>query len=133
MIRELEDRWILGLREGIVDSVVRGPELVLALDTGAEIRVSAGALITLGPVTAPDAEVTRISELTDDQLLGLVGARVLSAVAFKSGSLRVVFSTRHHLNSRAADTAAAQVLYPGKFEWSYQDGNVRMKIHDRDC
>jgi hypothetical protein len=45
--------------------------------------------------------------------LGLFGAKVLSAVAFKTGSLRLVFGNGFHLNSRAdPDFEAWEVLGP---------------------
>jgi hypothetical protein len=128
-IQELEDRWILGLRGSCVDSVSRGAELRVGLDTGVQIKVGGSALLTVGPVTAPGATLTRVSEVPHDELENLVGARVLSAVAFKSGSLRVVFSTHYHLNVRSADPAAtAEVLKPGSFEWSYSPSGVRMIV-----
>ncbi|MFD9124569.1 DUF6188 family protein [Kitasatospora sp. NPDC059571] len=48
--------------------------------------------------------------------LGLFGAKVLSAVAFKSGSLRLVFDTGCHLTSLADPSFEAwevEVLGPG--------------------
>jgi hypothetical protein len=130
MIDELEDRWILGLRGSCVEAVSRETELRLIFDTGVEIKVGGSALLTIGPVTAPGAVLLRVSQVSVDQLQELVGARVLSAVAFKSGSLRIVFSTRHHLNVRSTDPAVtAKVLKPGDFEWSYSDSRVQMKLY----
>jgi Family of unknown function (DUF6188) len=132
VIQELEDRWILGLRGSCVDSVSRGAELTVGLDTGVQIKVGGSALLTIGPVTVPGAALTQVSDVPRDQLEQLVGARVLSAVAFKSGSLRVVFSTRYHLNVRSADPAAtAEILKPGSFEWSYSPSGVKMNLLDR--
>ena len=134
MIRELEDRWILDLRGSCVEAITRGAEDAFDLDNGVEIRVSGNALLTEGPVTAPGAELLRVSDVTDEQLRGIIGAHILSAVAFKSGSLRIVFSTRHHLNVRSADpSVTARVLNPGRFEWSYQGSNVHMKINDPEA
>jgi hypothetical protein len=131
MIDELEDRWVLGLRGSRVEAVTRGKEVAVDLDNGVEIRVSGNALLTVGPATAPGAELLRVSDVSDDQLQRIVGAHILSAVAFKSGSLRVVFSTRHHLNVRSTDPAVtARVLNPGKYEWSYRDSSAHMKIND---
>jgi hypothetical protein len=46
--------------------------------------------------------------------LGLFGAKVLSAVAFKTGSMRLVFDNGCHLNSRADPSFEAwEVLGPG--------------------
>lgn len=129
-IQELEDRWILGLRGTCVESVSKQTELTVGLNNGAQIKVGRNALLTLGPATAPGAELMRVSEIPGDQLDRLVGARVLSAVAFKSGSLRIVFSTRHHLNVRSTDAAVtAEVLQPGSFEWSYSHSGVKMNLH----
>lgn len=128
-IQELEDRWILDLRGSHVESVSRSAQLIVDLDTGAQIEVSGNALLTQGPVTAPGAALWRVSEVPHDQLEQLVGARVLSAVAFKSGSLRVVFSTRHHLNVRSTDPAVtAMVRQPGSFEWSQSHSGVKMRL-----
>jgi len=45
---------------------------------------------------------------------GLFGAKVLSAVAFKTGSMRLVFDNGWHLNSRADPSFEAwEVLGPG--------------------
>ena len=46
--------------------------------------------------------------------IGLFGAKVLSAVAFKTGSMRLVFDNGWHLNSQADSSFEAwEVLGPG--------------------
>ena len=46
--------------------------------------------------------------------LGLFGARILSAVATKTGSLRLIFDNGFHLNSRAdPDFEAWELIEPG--------------------
>jgi hypothetical protein len=129
MINELPDRWVLGLRGSRVKAVSRGKDLRVGLDTGVDITVGGNALLTVGPAAAPDAVLLQVSEASDHQLDGLVGARVLSSVAFKSGALRIVFDTGHHLSVRSAGPAVtAEVLKPGSFVWSYSDEGVKMKL-----
>jgi hypothetical protein len=130
MLRELDDRWILGLRGSRVDAVTQGTGLTVHLDTGAEIVVNGNALISEGAIGAYDAVSFRIADMTDDQLLRLNGSAILSAVAFKSGSLRVVFSTGQHLNVRSSDRGVtAHVRKPGFYDWSYYYPTAQMAIH----
>lgn len=127
MIEELKDRWILGLRGVLVASVSRNPEgseLAVILDGGTELKISGPTHLTHGSATAPDAIPLAIEELD-----GLVGATILSAVAFKSGSLRAVFSTGHHLNVRGGEhKVAIRIHKPGDFDWSHRDGVETMRI-----
>lgn len=129
MIDELPDRWLLGLRGSRVTGVSTGKGLRVKLNTGVEIKVGANALFTVGPAAAPGAVLRRVSEVPDDQLEELIGARVLSSVGFKSGALRIVFDTGHHLSARPTTPAvAAEVLKPGGFVWSYSAEGVEMKL-----
>ncbi|WP_425490818.1 DUF6188 family protein [Nocardioides panzhihuensis] len=90
---ELEDRWIVGLRDATVEST-RSEEfrLVVAFAGGAELTIEGAT--TLGPT----ARATERLDLwanpsaTTDSFSGLVGRKVLSAVAFKTVHLRIVFS-----------------------------------------
>ncbi|MCX5376208.1 DUF6188 family protein [Streptomyces sp. NBC_00091] len=127
MIEELGDRWLIGLR-GIpvlaVDRTQGGPDLTLTLSDGVVLTVSGSVLLTEGPSAAPGAVVLSVEESSR-----LVGATVLSAVAFKSGLLRMVFSTGHHLSIRGAEPEeTVRLQKPGVFRWSCHQGVGTMKI-----
>ncbi|MEV4874316.1 DUF6188 family protein [Streptomyces syringium] len=121
MIEELKDRWILGLRGTPVATVFRtseGNELRMLLAGGTELKINGAMRLTYGAATSPQSV-----PLTAEELDGLVGATIASAVAFKSGSLRVVFGTGHHLNVPGGEhKAAAHIRKPGDFDWSGKDG-----------
>ncbi|MEU9034344.1 DUF6188 family protein [Streptomyces sp. NPDC048352] len=127
MIQELDDRWILGLRGSRVVAVGRaqdGPELVVTLADGTGLAVSGPVLLTDGPCSAPGAVALAVEE--SDRL---VGATVLSAVAFRSGLLRFVFSTGHHLNVRGAEPGVtARVRQPEVFSWRCRRGVATMEV-----
>ncbi|MFJ9390743.1 DUF6188 family protein [Nocardioides sp. NPDC101246] len=90
---ELEDRWLLGLRDAAVESALSEEfRLFVAFVGRAELTIEGAA--TLGP-TARSAERLDLwanPSATADSFSGLVGHTVLSAVAFKTGHLRIVFS-----------------------------------------
>jgi hypothetical protein len=134
---ELQDRWILDLRGNRVEQVTRipsGEEVIITVDSGAQIRIGANAWLSSGPVRAPGAVPLRVAEASDDELQALVGTHILSAVAFKTGSLRVVFSSGYHLNTRLADlTTFVQVTMPNGYEWSNSGLGGSMVFHDREC
>ncbi|MFD9538229.1 DUF6188 family protein [Streptomyces sp. NPDC060010] len=130
MIEELADRWLLGLTGTPVVAVHRpghgqdGPDLTVTLADGVVLTVSGPVLLTDGPVFAPGAAALSVEE--SDRL---VGATVRSAVAFKNGSLRMVFSTGHHLSVRGAGPGeTARLQKPGVFRWSCHQGVSDMKI-----
>ncbi|MFB8242178.1 DUF6188 family protein [Kitasatospora purpeofusca] len=127
MIDEFNDRWVIGLRGAPVVAVAQasdGKGLTVALAGGVVLTTFGPTLLTDGPATAPDAVA-----LPGKEAVRLIGATVLSAVAFKSGALRMVFSTGHHLNVRSAGSGAtAQILSDGVFEWSCREGVSAMKI-----
>ena len=117
--RELDDRWILPLRGSLVTEVGWGDRVRFRLDPPGEIAVGPGALLTKGPFTAPGAEVTTLGELGPDGSQRAVGARIRSAVAFKSGALRIVLDNGWHLNVRAAGTfVPASVTVCTHLTWS---------------
>ncbi|MET8571899.1 DUF6188 family protein [Streptomyces sp. NPDC004783] len=98
--------------------------LVLMLDRGARLAVKGPACLTYGPASAPGAV-----PLSGEEWQALVGATVVSAIAFKSGALRVVFSTGHHLNIRGEGPGVAvRVQRPDEFDWSYGGGVGVMKV-----
>ncbi|MCF1593271.1 DUF6188 family protein [Streptomyces muensis] len=74
--------------------------------------------MTHGPASAPGA-----LSVPAEQWEELVGATVVSAVAFTSGGLRVAFDTGHHLNVRGDDPElVVRVRKPGDFHWAYRGG-----------
>lgn len=130
VFRELEDRWILDLGGEHVDSVHDDGMLSIRLDGGTEITVNGNALVSKGPITAPGSAFIRVADMSEDALQELVGAAVVSGVAFKSGPLRIVFSTGQHLNVRAADDeVSAQIRQPESYDWSYRDQSAHMVVH----
>lgn len=128
---ESSDRWNLGLRGQRVTAVSRAGGLAMHLDSGAVITVGPDTVLTQGAVTAPAAEIVRVADVPDVELEALAGKIILSAVAFKTGSLRIVLDNGRHLNTRASDTgAAARIDWPGQFIWSYGDAGPEMTIMD---
>lgn len=91
-IRELPDRWILGLRDLRVveaSSSVDPPEVYLVLADGTTLIIEGAVEQRDGPLGP-----------TLNQVEDLINTTVRSAVAFKSGATRLVFSNGHHLNTR---------------------------------
>jgi hypothetical protein len=100
---ELEDRWLLPYRGMQVAQVHVSYQLMLLLDGHAQIVVETEALLTDGPATGPNAVSAQFVPERQQvaPALALFGTEILSAVAFKSGSLRLAFSTGTHLNVKA--------------------------------
>lgn len=91
--RELDDRWWLGLRDTTVESVATNEYSVV-------VSFSGGNTLTIeGRTEIVQNDGLAVSFIDDeavtafDMLRSLAGARVLSGVAYKSGSLRLVFDT----------------------------------------
>lgn len=102
---EHEDRWVLGLRGLRVTEARYDRRLVLVLGAGWEVALGGAVRRSLGGV-----HLGRVVPLAPESL---VGATVLSAVAFKSGTLRLVLDTGQHLTCPSApDTEAWQVTGP---------------------
>ncbi len=97
-INELPDRWILPLRDSQVTAVDWDETVRFRLDPPGEIIVGPDALLTNGPLTAPGASPKTLGELGQDEIERCTGSRVLSAVGFKNGALRVVLDNGWHLN-----------------------------------
>src|SRR5204862_1657885 len=99
-LAELDDRWLLPYRGMQVIQIRVSYQLTLLLDQGVQVDIETEALLTKGSLRAPDATPTRLVPETQDVVpaLALFGATALSTVAFKSGSLRLVFNTGMHLN-----------------------------------
>ncbi|GAA1745123.1 DUF6188 family protein [Nonomuraea bangladeshensis] len=88
---ELEDRWLLPYRGMQVIQICVSYQLTLLLDSGAQVDVETEA--ELSTLRALDRVKARLLPEQQDvaPALTLFGATVLSAVAFKSGSLRLGF------------------------------------------
>lgn len=91
-IRELDDRWILGLRDRRVIEALTSidpPKVYLVLADSTSLTIE-------GFVEQKDGPLGRTLSQVED----LINTTVRSAVAFKSGATRLVFSNGHHLNTR---------------------------------
>lgn len=110
---EHEDRWVLNLRGLSVVRISIDFRPTLVLDAGWEVVLEAPARLSTGSLhTSPGLPLTPESQ--DVALaLPLFGAKVLSAVVFKSGVLRMVFDSGKHLTCSAdASFEAWQVTGP---------------------
>jgi tellurite resistance protein TerC len=117
-MEELPDRWILPLRGSRVTQIDCDDSVRFRLEPPGEIVVGRDAWFTRGPRTAPGTAVTSFRQLDQEQVKRSVGARVLSAVGFKNGALRVVFDNGWHLNVRSAGTLVpASVTSGGSVTW----------------
>jgi hypothetical protein len=131
IVQEEADRWIRGLRGEHVKSVSREDGLTVKLASGATISVRASALLTSGPMTAPTVKERQVNDIPEEEVKRFVAGVVLSAVAFKTGALRVVFDTGYHLNQRASEyNSDAYVEWPGNFRWSCNNSIVRMDLFE---
>ncbi|WP_205473489.1 DUF6188 family protein [Nocardioides sp. SYSU D00038] len=91
---ELDDRWILGLRDVIVESVDREEfRILIVLADGRTLTIEGAATLGTLDTTEPRTDVWDAQEGEEDTLAHLVGQRVLSAVVFKTGALRLVLSS----------------------------------------
>jgi hypothetical protein len=99
-LNELPDRWILPLRGSFVTRVGWEDRVRFLLDPPGEIAVGPGAMFSHGPPGARDTEAKTLDELGQEEAQRAVGARILSAVGFKNGALRVVLDSGWHLNVR---------------------------------
>jgi hypothetical protein len=105
-VSELPDRWILPLCGSQIAGIDRGDTVRFRLDPPGEIAVGPGALFTDGPWTAPGADARSLGQLGQDEVQACIGARILSAVGFKNGALRVVLDNGWHLNVQWAEPSA---------------------------
>lgn len=73
--------------------------LLILLGSDIELVLRAPVRLSTGPMRAPDAVVVELFPAQQDvaRVLQLYGAKVVSAVAFKSGALRIVFDNAMHL------------------------------------
>ncbi|WP_141698380.1 DUF6188 family protein [Streptomyces lushanensis] len=111
---EHDDRWILNLRGRGVAGITVDYRLTPALDEGWQVVLEAPAQLSSGPAhTSPG--VLLVPETQDvAAALPIFGTRVVSAVAFKSGTLRMVFEDGTHLTCPTdAAFEAWQITGPG--------------------
>jgi hypothetical protein len=91
--RELDDRWWLGLRGSTVESVAANEYNVVVSFSGGNVLTIEGRTEIVQndrlAVTLIDDE----NAAAPDTLRSLCGARVVSGVAYKTGSLRIVFGS----------------------------------------
>ncbi|THA30664.1 DUF6188 family protein [Streptomyces sp. A1547] len=97
---EHEDRWILNLRGRGVAGIAVDHRLTPALGEEWKVALEVPARLSSGPAhTSPG--VLLVPETQDvAPVLPLFGTKVVSAVAFKSGTLRMVFGDGTHLRVR---------------------------------
>ena len=89
---EYDDRWLLPFRGLTVISIQVDSALTLNLTNEAAVQI--GGVATLGWVNAGvRPERVELDLGKPDVAAELVGTKVLSAVAFKSGGLRLVFDS----------------------------------------
>ncbi|WP_149830873.1 DUF6188 family protein [Streptomyces tailanensis] len=99
---EHEDGWVLGLRGLAVTKISVDFQLTFLLDSEAWVVVECPFRLGQGSAGSDDLHKMLDPGRQDvAAALALFGAKVLSAVAFKAGSLRLVFDSGLHLNCRA--------------------------------
>jgi hypothetical protein len=117
-VTELEDRWILPLRGAAITRIEPGEQTVFALDSDVRIIVGEHAYFTEGPVTGPEVEKTELGQIDRGLLQSSIGARIVSAIGFKSGALRIVLDNGRHLNvTRAQPLVPAAVISGNTALW----------------
>ena len=113
-VTELEDRWILPLRGHTVTRIEPGAQTVFVLDSGVRIIVGEHAYFTYftdGPQGVPGTVRLELAELDLGEVRKSIGTCVVSAVAFKSGALRIVLKDGRQLNvTRAQPLVPAAVV-----------------------
>lgn len=98
---EHEDRWILGLRGLDVTKISVDHQLSLLLGSDAWVVLEGPCRLSQGPAVGDGPqEMLDPGQQDVAAALALFGAKVVSAVAFKTGSLRMVFDNGLHLGCR---------------------------------
>ncbi|MEV0444141.1 DUF6188 family protein [Streptomyces spectabilis] len=120
---EHEDRWILNLRGMSVTKISVDFRLVLALDSDWEVALETPVNLSHGTAHANPSVLLNPESQDVAAALALFRAKVLSAVAFKSGTLRLVFDTGHHLTCSSDPSFEAwQVTGPAGWRFASLPG-----------
>ncbi len=100
---EHDDRWLLNFRGLDVTRITVDFRLTLSLGSEWELEIESPADLLQGPGRTEINPGFRLVPGSQDvaPALLLFGAKVLSAVAFKTGALRLVFDNRMHLVCRS--------------------------------
>ncbi|MEV7289298.1 DUF6188 family protein [Streptomyces sp. NPDC093252] len=111
---ERDDRWILNLQGLDVVGITVDHRLTLALADGWEVVLETPARLSSGTAHT-DRGVLLLPESQDvAPVLPLFGTKVVSAVAFTSGTLLMVFEHGTHLTCPADEAFEAwQITGPG--------------------
>jgi hypothetical protein len=118
-VTELEDRWILPLRGAAIARIEPGEQTVFVLESDVRIIVGEHAYFTEGPVTGPEVDKTELGQIDRGLLQSSIGARIVSAIGFKSGALRIVLDNGRHLNvTRAQRLVPAAVVSGDTALWA---------------
>jgi hypothetical protein len=115
---EYEDRWVLNLRGLSIARISVDFRLTLTLDAGWEIVLEGPAQLSSGPGRASPAVLLTPRSREVAAVLPLFGATVLSTVAFRSGTLRMVFDNGAHLTCRS-DTSFEAWQITGPQGWRF--------------
>jgi len=100
---ELDDRWILNLGGLSVSQIAVDFRLTLAMHPDWKVMIGAPADLSQGPErTESDSGFRLVPEAQDvASALVLFNAKILSAAAFKNGTLRIVFDNGLRLVCRS--------------------------------
>ncbi|WP_327637820.1 DUF6188 family protein [Kribbella sp. NBC_00482] len=125
MFKELPDRWIFGIRDRkVVQAEVRAGTCRIEFMEGFVISADVDVQMTdASTVDLPHAA----TEVAED-LTMLVGTEVASAVAFKSGMVRLVFRPGYHVVMTPRDAERIVIRQSGQFEWIGQAGKGEMAV-----
>ncbi|MET7312451.1 DUF6188 family protein [Streptomyces sp. NPDC005571] len=115
---EHDDRWVLSLRGMSVTKISVDFRLVLVVGSDWEIALEAPVNLSHGTVHANPSVLLKPESQDVAAALALFGASVLSVVAFKSGTLRLVFDTGHHLTC-SSDPSFEAWQVTGPAQWRF--------------
>lgn len=122
---EHEDRWLLNLRGLKVTRISVDLQLTLTIGSDWHVVLETSAHLSHGP-GRNDSPVFRLVPESQDvaPALPLFGAKVLSAVAFKSGTLRLMFDNGVQLRCSADPSFEAwQIAGPRRWRFVSLPGN----------
>ncbi|RAG83812.1 hypothetical protein DN069_20455 [Streptacidiphilus pinicola] len=129
---ELDDRWILNLRSLSITQITVDFRLTLALSSDWLVTLETPAELMQGPGRTESNPGFRLTPETQDvaPALTLFGSKILSAVAFKTGTLRLVFDNGMHLKCRShPEFVAWQITGPeGQRIVSMPDGELALRF-----